>query len=91
VWGGYFTELDRFQVGTLKVEDEEVRSTDLRLTVDTPEDLVLMKEIFNRLNKSSGMFTLKEVLNFLEKNPNMRAINQNVEQKSPPPIKVDGG
>jgi hypothetical protein len=37
------------------------------------------------------MFTLKEVLNFIEKNPKVRAINQNVEQKSPPPIKVDGG
>ncbi|MCS4174459.1 cytidylyltransferase domain-containing protein [Salinibacter ruber] len=88
VWGGYFTELDRFQVGTLQVEDEEVRLPDLRLTVDTPEDFELITEIFDNLYEGNSVFSLKDVVHLFARKPSLREINKNVHQKEAPPISI---
>ncbi len=88
VWGGYFTELDRFRVGTLQVDDKDVRSPDLRLTVDTPEDFELMKEVFNALYEETSVFLLKEVVDLLSRRPSLRELNAGVQQKEGAPIGV---
>lgn len=54
----------------------------LRLTVDTPEDLRLMRIINERLGDLENL-GIHEVINFLMKNPNIRNINAHVKQKSP--------
>lgn len=52
-----------------------------RLTVDTQIDLELVREIFKALDKNSKVFGLKEIINFLEKNPELAKINSDVIQK----------
>ncbi len=52
---------------------------DMRLTVDTKEDLKLMREIYNRLYKENEIIDIEDVINILENNPDLKKINMNVE------------
>jgi len=53
--------------------DQNLR--DIRLTVDYAEDLKLIEEIMTRLHKEGEIFYLEDILNFLEKNPELKKIN----------------
>lgn len=88
VWGGYFTNTDKFRVGTLQVEEKGLRQPDLRLTVDTPEDFELMKEIYSALHEEDSVFPLKDVVRLLAQNPSLLELNAGVQQKEPPPIRI---
>lgn len=53
----------------------------LRLTIDTQEDYNLIKIIYDSLFDSNNFFNLDDVINFLNKNPELIKINQHIEQK----------
>ncbi len=52
----------------------------LRLTVDTPEDLHLIKEIYKRLYKEGAIVNLEDVLKWYENEPKLFRINAGIEQ-----------
>ena len=52
---------------------------DMRLTVDTKEDLRLMRVIYNRLYKKNEIINLEDVVRLLENNPKLKEININVK------------
>ena len=52
-----------------------------RLTVDTREDLELIKLIIEKLYPSNPLFNLQDIINLLLANPEWAAINSHVEQK----------
>ncbi len=52
----------------------------LRLAVDNPEDLALMRKIFRVLCKQNKYFTLEDILKFLDKNPDLILINKNIKR-----------
>jgi spore coat polysaccharide biosynthesis protein SpsF len=52
--------------------------SDLRLTLDTPEDLILIKKIFNHLYPQRPDFGLTEILELLRENPDWSSINSKV-------------
>lgn len=64
-----------FKIGNVKYK-KDVSS--LRLTVDNSEDLILIKKIFFALYKKNGNFTLEDILDFLDKNPEIAKINKNI-------------
>lgn len=53
----------------------------LRLTVDTPEDLELVRAIYAELYTANSAFTLADVLTLLDRRPELAAINRHVQQK----------
>jgi spore coat polysaccharide biosynthesis protein SpsF len=53
-----------------------------RLTVDTPEDFALIETIFERLYPQNPAFTLHDVINLLEREPELTEINREVRQKA---------
>jgi spore coat polysaccharide biosynthesis protein SpsF len=59
----------------------KLRRPDLRLTVDTEEDLQLIRQIFNRLYRDGEIFYTKDVIDLLDKHPELVAINANIGQK----------
>lgn len=72
---------ERFRL--LNVESGHGRALgDLRLTVDTPEDFALIREIYTRLHPSKPDFALADVLALLEREPALRAMNEHVPQKA---------
>lgn len=54
---------------------------ELRLTVDTPEDYAFAAAIFDRLHARNPLFGLADVLELLEAEPGLRALNPQVQQK----------
>lgn len=64
--------------------EKEISWPDLRLTVDTKEDMELIREIYKRLYKSGKIFLTKEVVDLLNNSPELIKINADIQQK---PIK----
>ena len=54
---------------------------DLRWTVDTPEDLAFLREIFSRLNGKTD-FTWYDVLEIVQQNPELAEINAGIRHKT---------
>lgn len=59
----------------------KLRRPDLRLTVDTEEDLRLIREIFKRLYRDGRIFYTEDVIDLLDRHPELVAINAHVVQK----------
>lgn len=60
---------------------EEYHFPELGLTLDTPEDFTLLKEIICHLEPKDQFFGLREVITLLEKFPDLRIINQHILRK----------
>jgi spore coat polysaccharide biosynthesis protein SpsF len=54
---------------------------DYRWTVDTPEDLEFMRQVYRRFD-SRDDFTWKEVLELVHKEPQLMQINANVKHRT---------
>ena len=91
VWGGYFTQSGLFKNGVLEVEDPEFKREHYRLTVDTPDDWLVVERIFAALWRSGEIFSLAEIIAFLDRHPEVRALNQHVRQlhAKPPAFKKE--
>ena len=57
------------------------RDADLRLTVDTPEDLALVRAVFETLEPRDSAFGLSDILDLLDERPELRELNRDIEQK----------
>lgn len=83
----YFKNSGMFKTSKVTA-DPEVRRPKYRLTVDAPEDLKLMREIYKRLGK--GVFSLREVVKLLDDYPELAKINASVRPKEVKMKIVDG-
>ena len=52
-----------------------------RWTVDTPEDLAFVRTIYESFNNDS-FIKWKDITKFLEKNPEINQLNEDIEQKA---------
>ena len=52
-----------------------------RLTVDTSEDFELMQKVYERCYRPDSLVDFEEVGQFLAAHPEIKAINQNIQQK----------
>jgi spore coat polysaccharide biosynthesis protein SpsF len=80
-WGKYFTETGLFDVRNLEPDDEELRHPEIRMTLDYPEDLEFVKQIFDRLYRPGKVFTLKNILKVIKQEPALAEINKSVQDK----------
>lgn len=67
-----------FNIGSL---EEKENLSFLRLTVDTPEDFLLISKIIETLGVKSPHFSLAEIITTLSKHPDWIEINAHVKQK----------
>lgn len=56
-------------------------NSNLRLTLDTDEDLELIKEVYSELYDTNNDFGLKEILELFKRRPGLTEINRGIEQK----------
>ncbi len=61
------------------IPDKEIQRSDLRLTVDTQPDFDLMTEIFKNFDNID--FTLRNVINLLDRKPELKKLNSHIKQK----------
>lgn len=52
-----------------------------RVTLDTKEDFQVIESIYEALFKNEVYFSLNDVIDFLEKNPEIATINEKIKQK----------
>ncbi len=75
----YVTRPDLFRVGKYA---GDIDYSELRWTVDTPEDFELIKTIYEMLyNKHGNKFKMKDILGLYGQHPELCIINRDVEQK----------
>jgi spore coat polysaccharide biosynthesis protein SpsF len=76
----YFRE-DFFKVHLIEVE-EKLKRPQYRLTVDTPQDIELIREIYKALYNPGEIIQIEEVIRFLDKHPELVAINSHIMPKN---------
>lgn len=64
------------------VEAWRPHRSDARLTVDTPEDLAVVRAIFEGLYPVNPKFRLGAILNYLYARPKLLALNAHIQQKA---------
>lgn len=57
---------------------KELQRPEMRLTVDTPEDLYVARKIYDALGKNRKPISLKTIIKFLDKNPELAKVNSKV-------------
>ena len=75
----YFRE-DFFKVHFVEAE-ERLKRPQYRLTVDTPQDIELMRQIYKALYKPGEIIPLEEAIRFLDNHPELVAINSHIMPK----------
>ena len=81
VWGRYFTDTGLFEVKDLDVENSHHRRPGLRMTLDYPEDFEFIKAIFDALYEEGKVFSLDQILDFLDQHPEVIDINKGCGSK----------
>ena len=79
-WLRYFTNAGSFsfRLEELEADDYISSGSDLRLTLDWPEDLLLIEAVFEQLYTKEESFTLGSVIKLLRSNPDMMKINRHL-------------
>jgi len=68
---------DKFKTVKL-LPPKEVRRSDIRLTVDYPEDLIVMRRIYEAFGGEMPI-PIASIIRFLDEHPEIRAINGNID------------
>jgi spore coat polysaccharide biosynthesis protein SpsF len=78
----FWEHLDRYRCRNVESELPEAAAT-LRLTVDTAQDLELVRAIYAELYEAKPDFNLVDILQLMDRRPDLVALNFDVEQKEP--------
>jgi spore coat polysaccharide biosynthesis protein SpsF len=82
IWGPLFADSGKFACGIMKITDPEFYWPDLRLTVDTAEDFLLITRIFETLYEPGSVFSLASILDLCRRDPSLPAINAGIQQRA---------
>lgn len=74
VWGDYFTRSGQFTFYSPQVEDVYLHPT-LKTSIDYLEDYEFLKRIFDELYVPGEIFSLLDIINLVNKRPELLAIN----------------
>ncbi len=71
---------DKYKVIDITAPEDE-RWPELRLTLDTKEDYKLISLIYESLFPNNPLFGIKEIIDYVKKNPHLLEINLSIKQK----------
>ena len=74
----YFTDTGLFDVEYLENVPNEYKRTDIRMTLDYEDDFKFFKNIFENLKLD---FNLKDVVYYIDNNPDVKDINYYLEKE----------
>jgi len=64
---------DKFNIDYVDIP-EQIRRTDIRLTIDYPEDLVLCRAIYKEFEQFAPLIPLNKIIDFLDSKPQLKAL-----------------
>jgi spore coat polysaccharide biosynthesis protein SpsF len=76
----FYRHPDLFKLSFLEACGK-IRRPELRLTVDTPEVMRVMQAIFDGLHVNERLFNTSDVIDFLDRHPELLLINKDITQK----------
>jgi spore coat polysaccharide biosynthesis protein SpsF len=76
----YFTDTGLFKTEILQNVPEVLQRPEIRMTLDYDDDLKFFKIIFDHFGDNPA-FTLRDVVNFLDENPDVIKINQYLQER----------
>ncbi len=77
----FYEHPEKYKILYVKMP-ENIKHPEFRVTLDTAEDLELIRKVYAGLKDEHGLFFgLDKVVEFLIKNPEIAAINQGIKQK----------
>lgn len=77
----FFTRSGLFSVVSLPpIRPSDIRP-EIRLTLDYPEDLELMRAVVAELDGSAGPFGVRQITDLLDRRPELAALNRDVSEK----------
>ncbi len=76
----YFDQPQYFNVLHLEAEPEFARP-DYRVTMDTPEDLELVRGVCEKFDKPPAEITTREIIDLLDRSPELVAVNARVSDR----------
>jgi spore coat polysaccharide biosynthesis protein SpsF len=65
---------EKFKIKNFEIP-KWLQRKDIRLTLDTKKDLELLKILYTKFYKNKDKYDLKEIIEFLDKNPEIKNIN----------------
>ena len=68
----------KFKILSLNTE-KYIQRPEFRLTVDTPQDLLVARIIYNSFKKKKKLILLKDIIRYLDKNKEISKINSNLK------------
>jgi len=74
-WAKFFTDTGLFKVKYLTSDDSDLNNSNVRLTLDYPDDLKLFEKIYENLEEP---FSLKDILKLIREKPELQKINSNL-------------
>jgi spore coat polysaccharide biosynthesis protein SpsF len=78
----YFLHYERPDLFAKRSVTDPVNNSDLRWTVDTPEDMSLIRSLYQELNLGETLWPYKDMVQYVRKNPRLMAMNAHVVQKT---------
>lgn len=79
VWLRYFTDTNLFKVVDIDIP-KELQRKNFRLILDYPEDYEFFKELFEGMGKDAHKRPTNEIIEFLDKHPEIVKINEHCEE-----------
>ena len=70
-----FENPDKFSLQRLRIENPELNRPDIRLTVDYPEDLMVVREVYQALKKEGKFISLVDIIRYLDEHPSLNKVN----------------
>jgi len=77
----YLKQPEAVKLHRYVVQDAQLVRPHYRLTLDTPEDLVVLQQIYARVGPDGSTVPLREVIRLLDQSPELVAMNAAVQQR----------
>jgi len=68
---------EKFNIQKIGIEDPSLRRPEIRIVVDYPEDLIVVREIYKALARGAkdSFIPIKDIINYLDSHPELKALN----------------
>jgi spore coat polysaccharide biosynthesis protein SpsF (cytidylyltransferase family) len=70
-----FEHPDEFSLQQLRTGSSKLQRPDIRLTVDYPEDLIVVREVYKALKKKDEYIMIEDIIDYLDAHPKLKEIS----------------
>lgn len=70
---------DKFYLQRMRTISPKLQRPDIRLTVDYPEDLIVVREVYKVLKHEGKYIKVEDIIDFLDANPKLKEVNSWIE------------